>query len=507
MTMIATPPPPTSRRGLLIRLALGSLVVVLATAAATVALVVGVTHRVAADLALGGKPFRSSELTAAKFGAPQTILIIGDDHIGPTTTYWTGGSDNVHGIHLLHADTMMLVRLDPNAGQTSTLSIPRDLLVNFSYRGHYYSDQKFNSAYSIGGPGLVLKVAEATLPGLTVNHVVDFNFASFLGVVQALGCVYVDVDRRYYNPVGDNYSAINIEPGYQQLCGETALSYVRYRHTDSDFVRVARQQDFIRQAKDQVGVLGLVSKYPQLARAFGRAVLTDIRGSGEVTKLLELVALSTARPIRQVPFQVSNVDSVLHETDYVTASAYNVQQTVRDFLAVGQGTRHASAVKAAEARRGRGRRPGSSHHSANGLPAVSSSVQSDATQLAPKVPFPVLVPAVQTQPAIPNDFYAYTVSDQRGRLHHGYRIDWQQNGLGGYYGIEGMDWPNPPLFANASRTATIGGRRYMFIDDGSHVHDVGWREGRDLYWVSNTLLEDLSNSQMLVIAESVRTAG
>ena len=37
------------------------------------------------------------------------------------------------------------------------------------------------STYSIGGPDLVKKVALRTLPGLTINHVIDFNFASFLG--------------------------------------------------------------------------------------------------------------------------------------------------------------------------------------------------------------------------------------------------------------------------------------------------------------------------------------
>jgi hypothetical protein len=111
---------------------------------------------------------------------------------------------------------------------------------------------------------------------------------------------------------------------------------------------------------------------------------------------------------------------------------------------------------------------------------------------------------VQTGPAIPNDFHPYSIRDEQNHLHYGYRIDWQVNGVGGYYGIEGMNWANSPLFANPSQTATIAGRSYMLIDDGSHIHDIGWREGGVLYWVSNTLQEDLTNTQMIDIANSAQ---
>ena len=45
----------------------------------------------------------------------------------------------------------------------------------------------------------------------------------------------------------------------------------------------------------------------------------------------------------------------------------------------------------------------------------------------------------------------------------------------------------------------------MFVDDGSHIHDIGWREGNVLYWVSNTFLEDLSNTQMIDLAVSAQS--
>ena len=113
---------------------------------------VGVVGTIADDFALAGKPLDSSYLTPAQAGAPETILVIGDNHPGPTTTYSTGAAlTSPTGYHYLHADTFMLVRMDPNQGQTSILSIPRDLWVSFTWHGQPYSG-KFNSTYSIGGP-------------------------------------------------------------------------------------------------------------------------------------------------------------------------------------------------------------------------------------------------------------------------------------------------------------------------------------------------------------------
>jgi LCP family protein required for cell wall assembly len=487
---------------------LGSAVIVIATTVAISVAALGVVSTIASDFALAGKPLDSSYLTQAHAGAAQTFLVIGDDHIGPTTTYATGAEQTVNGYHFLHADTFMLVRMDPAQGQTSILSIPRDLLVSFTWKGQSYTG-KFNSTYSVGGPDLVKKVALATLPGLTINHVIDFNFASFLGIVDAIGCVYVDVDHRYLNDTDRSYQFINIHPGYQRLCGNQALSYVRYRHTDSDFVRVARQQDFIRQAKEQLGAWGFLAKWSSLAKAFGRAVRTDIRGTHEVAQLLLLAAFSQRQPIRQVPFQVANPDYPIATSagfeDTVLSTHRLIHASLDDLLYIHPA---APAAEAASRVSHRGHHAPARTHTAaspraNDLYPLSSGIATQALTLSPDVPFPVYLPSVQTGPATPNDFHGYTIGDEQHHLRYGYRIDWSAGSEGEYYGIEGMDWANPPLFANPSATEVIDGRSYMFINDGAHIHDIGWRQGRVLYWVSNTL----TNSQMLLIAESAHAVG
>ena len=73
--------------------------------------------------------------------------------------------------------------------------------------------------------------------------------------MDKLGGVWIDVDRRYFNDNqqgGDTYATINLRPGYQKLTGSQALAFVRYRHTDSDIFRLARQQQFVKAIKQAV---------------------------------------------------------------------------------------------------------------------------------------------------------------------------------------------------------------------------------------------------------------
>jgi hypothetical protein len=67
--------------------------------------------------------------------------------------------------------------------------------------------------------------------------------------------------------------------------------------------------------------------------------------------------------------------------------------------------------------------------------------------------------------------------------------------------LEGTTWLQPPLFKH-DRTETIDGQEYKLIDDGSHIQVIGWRSGNALYWLTNTLLVELTNAQMVAIARS-----
>ena len=89
---------------------------------------------------------------------------------------------------------------------------------------------------------------------MQINYLITVNFRGFRQIVDRLDGAWIDVDRRYFNdrsgPSG--YAKINLRPGYQQLTGRQTLDYVRFRHTDSDLYRVARQQQFVKAFKGQI---------------------------------------------------------------------------------------------------------------------------------------------------------------------------------------------------------------------------------------------------------------
>ena len=141
------------------------------------------------------------------------------------------------------SDTLMLVRIDPRTKYISLLSLPRDLHVTIPG----YGVDKINAAYSDGGYKLALKTVEDAT-GVKPNYLVTVDFKGFRDLVDKFHGVYVPVDQRYYhvNVAGqEQYSQVDIPPGYQLLNGTNALAFARYRHTDSDFYRNARQQVFL----------------------------------------------------------------------------------------------------------------------------------------------------------------------------------------------------------------------------------------------------------------------
>ena len=97
---------------------------------------------------------------------------------------------------------------------------------------------RINGAYSECGTKGTLETVRK-LTGLPINYLITVNFRGFRQLVDAVGGVWMDVDRRYFNDQGGDfgYATINLFPGYQKLGGYQALDYVRYRHTDSDLYR------------------------------------------------------------------------------------------------------------------------------------------------------------------------------------------------------------------------------------------------------------------------------
>lgn len=221
-------------------------------------------------------------------GQPKNILLIGSD---------TRPSDGDRG----RSDSLILVRMDPNRDLIAMLSFPRDLWVDIPGAGQ----GKINSAYSIGTATTIKTVEQLT--GEPVNGYVIVDFSGFANLVDEVGGVYLDVDRRYYNKnigtAATNYADIDLQAGYQKLDGAQALSYVRYRHTDSDYARIARQQQFLSELKRQTKQLDNLTNVTSFRKIFGENIETSIRNPRSFLELLNLALTAPKDRIARVSIQ------------------------------------------------------------------------------------------------------------------------------------------------------------------------------------------------------------
>jgi LCP family protein required for cell wall assembly len=434
----------------------------------------------------GSIKFGKDELTRDEVGGPQTIMILGSDH---------RAQDKITGDRP-RSDTILLIHLDADNQATTVMSIPRDLRV--AIPGH--GSDKINQAYYLGGPHLALKTVKqlfsTTGQPFKINHVININFRGFRKAVDYVGCVYADIDHRYYNPPGTGFATIDIQPGYQRLCGQDALDYVRFRHTDTDLVRAARQQDFLRQAKAQIGAKQIFDKRDKLARLVGRYTQTDkaLHDYDTVLNLLKLVAFSAGHPVREVQFPA--IIPTDPKDTFLSYDQAKLDTAVGQFVS-GNSSKGPKDSGVRKHRRKKTATP-------QGLQRATQQGKQQAALAGADTPFPVFYPKNMvlggqyvTPPRV------YRLRDIDGGKHRAYRMVVRLGQAGDYYGIQGMNWTNPPILDQPDGKKNVNGRVLQLYFDGSRLRLVAWRNGNAVYWVANTLLRSLSNKQMLGIASSL----
>ena len=488
-----SPVPPKERRFLLRSFAAAILIVLLTAGASATAALLKLDDIIPEEVGgPGGREGGVGSLPKPQAGKPQTILLMGSDK------RWQDEDDDP-----ARSDTLMLIRIDPKQDATTVLSIPRDLRVEIPGHG----SAKINDAYALGGAKLAVETVQA-LTGLEINHTLNVNFKGFRKVVNLFDCFYVDVDRDYFHsnkgvPFGQRYDAIDIDPGYQPLCGQKALDYARYRHGDSDLTRAARQQDFLRFAKDQVSTSALIDEIEQLAKAFFDAAETDdgLRTTQGFLRLAKLSLSTSDLPIRQLQFPATFVKGMQgdQEVDYVDASTTEVAETVDLFLHGGRDkTKPVPLVR---------RKPKKLAEDAKLVDARTRGREATA-KIRARAGFPVRFPQYLTQQGRYGEdedaARTYGLRDRGGTLHRAYRVVIAENPDDGqFYGVQGTTWRNPPLLASPSEVRRVRGRRLELYRSGKRLRFVAWRTETAAYWISNTLNLKLDNDEMLALAASL----
>jgi LCP family protein required for cell wall assembly len=480
--------PPRRSRSLAKRLLFGGIGVILVSGAATAFVALGEVGKLVEALNQNKAVKLAPKILApTSAGSPQTLLLVGDDRRPPP-------KGNPGGFVVPHSNEMLLVRIDPSKPTISMLSIPRELQVTIYPPGAAPVVNRINVAYTVGGIQLMTETIKRVM-GIPVNHVFVVTFPKFKRAVNEMGCVYMTVDRRYYHvnePGSEQYFEINLQPGYQKLCGRQALEFVANRHEDTSLTRDARDQRFLLEVKSQYGAT-LFENRDKFERILGRAVETDLHGTGQVLDLLELLVQAQGKPVRQVPFQVNLLPT------FDTATAQQIHESVRSFLngtaAIAKGRVNA-AVHAARPRR-HGRTPGLT------LAPTPDSALAAARSAAPNLPFALEYPRTRATygGASPDTLRLYAVRDQHGRVHPIYAVVVNSGPLGQFYDVQGTSWSDPPLLGSASQTVHLGSRTYGLFYAGEQIRVIAWREGGASYWIQNTLTNGIQPREMLALAE------
>ena len=500
----AAPPPGADagekppRQGLWMRFVAGSLLIVVSMTAATAISLLLVLNGFL-DGVRGLASVRN-ELAVANPGDPQIILLLGSDK-------------RPKGQEIgARSDTTLLLRVASD--QITMLSIPRDLKVNIPGHGI----DKFNAAYTYGGPKLTVKVVKQLTGINDINHVVNVNFTGFADAVNAIGCVYVDVDHHYFHSnaglaPAEQYAEIDIPAGYQRMCGLNALEYVRYRHDDNDLVRAARQQEFLRQARQELPAAEIAGDFNDLKSIAEKYVTMDIRKETDLITLAKLFLDARSAPVVQIHFP-ANLGGPT--ASYVTASQGAIRAAVQKFL----GEQPPPPAPAPPQPSGSGSKSGGKKNAPQPEappPLIDSSAlgQQYAAKLAgtktksgkPMLDFPVYYPTkLAPGSTLTDDSRAFPIDGPGSDVYHGYKMvaATTSDGYSAYYGVSGTDWMDPPILQNPDETKTINGQEYLESWDGDQLRLVGWKTDKASYWIDNTLLNVLTPGQMLGIAESMR---
>jgi polyisoprenyl-teichoic acid--peptidoglycan teichoic acid transferase len=461
------------------------------------------------------------ELDVPDPGGPRTFMVLGSD-----------AREGADAGMSPRSDTILLARADPDKDAIAVMSIPRDLKVEIPGHGK----GKINSAFELGGkkggPRLAVRTVkklfeDATGERFPITNVMIMDYGAFRRAVNYIDGVYVDVDRDYFNDnsSGENYATIDINPGYQLLKGKDALDYVRYRHTDNDLVRAARQQDFLRQAKNAAGVrkllAGGLSETKHLVQVFSRYFRVDksLRSNKQILSMLKLVLyLSSENPkVHEVAFKVSDapnpqLDSNLYSRDSDLRRAYREFMQVKESATPRESSTEAAAAEpdrqvGRERERRRARRSRNPRQTdVAGLEDATREGEDQAVIADPKLKLPFYFPTKRvagsvysgTEPRI------YKLKDERGNKREAYRLVLSRQRIGEYYGVQGLAWKAPPILDDPDRTIRRGNRRFRLYYDGERLRLVAWRTKRGVYWISNTLTQSIGEDQMIAIAASLK---
>lgn len=208
-----------------------------------------------------------TQLSQYKLSRPMNILIMGIEPVAGTID---GSPENFAG----KSDTMMLVRLNPSDKSIRVLSIPRGTMIAIPEQGL----TQVSEANAKGGPVLAARVVSRSLNNAPIDRYIRISTSGFRQLVDQLGGVDVFVPQtmNYQDHSGD--LSINLVSGWQNLNGEQAEQFARFRELGmGDLPRIQRQQALITALMQKLNSPTVLPRLPQLTRIMRKYFDTNLK--------------------------------------------------------------------------------------------------------------------------------------------------------------------------------------------------------------------------------------
>jgi LCP family protein required for cell wall assembly len=171
-------------------------------------------------------------------------------------------------------DVMMLVSVNTIKQTVSVVSFPRDLYVPIPG----WVTQRLNTAMPHGGFQMLADTLDSNF-GIRPDYYIMTDFNGFKSIVDGLGGVQVYAGSRLVDrcdlPIGEG-GMCTIEPGLMNMDGDTALWYVRSRHSSSDLDRLRREQEVMTGIFTKLMSAGAAANLPSLYNRYKGAVRTSL---------------------------------------------------------------------------------------------------------------------------------------------------------------------------------------------------------------------------------------
>ena len=257
------------------------------------------------------------------------------------------GSDAGVGRTGTRTDTIILLSIEPETGDATMFSVPRnlteaplpdgmglwscncipDIITHLWANGEWFPD-------AFPGPQEpsvnALKGTLGLIFGVEIHYYAKVDLAGFVAVIDAIGGVTIDVparivDESYPHEDGGREHVV-IEEGTQHLDGHLALAYGRIRRHSGDFARMHRQRCILAAVFTQMNVFDILRGYGELATAFADHIDTDIplEGLADLVILLSRVdidRLGTLRITRYNYGASGHAGYQLYDLDRIKADA------------------------------------------------------------------------------------------------------------------------------------------------------------------------------------------